>query len=54
MLQTIDDLEGLLAFSDDEVSTGRSKLLQSTTSATTLNLESTSPVASCSNNEDLL
>ena len=43
--------ETLLAFTDDEVSTERSESLQSTTSATRINLKSTSAVASCPNNE---
>ena len=41
MSQTNNELEALLAFNDDEVSTGRSLSLQSTTSTTRINLEST-------------
>ena len=52
MPQTNNELEALLAFNDDEVSTGKSLSLQSTTSTTRINLESTSAVASCPNNED--
>ena len=47
MLKTNDDLEALPAFSDDKVSSERSELLHSTTSATRINLESTFAVASC-------
>ena len=52
MPQTNNELEALLAFNDDEVSTGRSLSLQSTTSTTRINLERTSAVASCPNNKD--
>ena len=52
MPQTNNELEALLVFNDDEVSTGRSLSLQSTTSTTRINLEKTSAVASCPNNKD--
>ena len=49
---TNDDLEALLTFIDDKVSTRRSESLQSNTSAARINLESTSAVVSCPNNDD--
>ena len=52
MPETNNDLKALLAFSDDKVSTGKSESLLSTTSTTRINLESTSAIASCSDNEE--
>ena len=52
MPQTNSDLEALLAFSNDEISIGKSESLQSTTSTTRINLESTFAVASYPNNKD--